>query len=82
MNIFATNSDLDKDYLTSFSESAPFIAEYNLNIAKNMDENAWATVAIPIPDAYKNGKYYLSNFFLGSRDMGEISLYIRGIAVI
>ena len=81
INVFAVNSDYDQEYLTSYSESQAIINNYAINVEKNMDENSWCTVAIPIPEQYTNGKYYLSNFYFASEDVA-ISLYIRGIAVI
>lgn len=81
MNIYATNSDVDQDYLTNYSENQPIIKEHALNIENNMDDDTWLTVSIPIPTQYQNGNYYLSNFYFASRS-GDISLYIRGIAVI
>ena len=81
INIYATNSDVDQDYLTNYSETQPIIGDSTFNVQKNMDENSWLTVAIPIPTQYTNGKYYLSNFYFASIE-ADISLYIRGIAVI
>jgi hypothetical protein len=81
INIYATNSDVDQDYLTNYSETQPIIGDSTFNVQKNMDENSWLTVAIPIPTQYTNGKYYLSNFYFASIE-ADISLYIRGITVI
>lgn len=81
LNVFATNIDTDPDYLIAISERNPIISS-PVNMAYNMGENDWLTVAIPIPSIYTNGKYYLSNFSFGIPDQSNVSLYIRGVAVI
>ena len=81
ISIYAVNSDTDQDYLTGYNERSPFIANQTFNIDTNMDERSWKVAKINIPSAYAKSNYYLSNFFLGSFNNGELEYYIRGIVV-
>ena len=84
INCYALNKNTTSDYITGHSENASdhFIHEYVFSFDKNMDDRAWNIISIPIPSIYTNGDYYFSNMYLGSLERADISVYIRGIAVV
>ena len=84
INCYALNKNITSDYITGHSENASdhFIHEYVFSFDKNMDDRAWNVISIPIPSMYTNGNYYFSNLYLGSLERADISVYIRGIAVV
>ena len=83
INVYATSSLDSADYLVAFNENRLIVQNYEINIDKNMDENSWKVIAIPIPSIYTSTEeYYLSNFFISSAGSAAISMYIRGIVVL
>lgn len=81
INLYAIDSTTNEDYLTDYNERSAFIGNYAITIQKNMGERSWQVARIDIPSSYAKSNYYLSNFFLGSLNNGELEYYVRGIAV-
>lgn len=81
INLYATNSNTDENYLTDINERSAFIANKTITIDKEMNDRSWKVAKIDIPSSYAKSNYYLSNFSLGSLNNGDLEYYIRGIAV-